>query len=243
MAGARLFSFIGGRRAAPRRPSSSKNGLSISVYADSLAAVAGAAEGGSRRIYFEPPVGIGTRRRCSPKDTGPAEVLEILGRAGEVTSDTGADLVWKWPRITRRRFLDSALSLLKEVEVAEVMVEGVGLAGAVKEGRPDMRVSASVGLNVWNSLAVELLAPELSRLTLSPELSAREVEELCGRARSTSEPPDLEVLVQGNVEAMVAENCLLSSAPGCEEVAASGDPFWGIEDETGRVFPAPRRTQ
>jgi len=237
MAEGRLSRFLGGRRAAPRRPSSSKNGLSISVYADTLAAVAGAAEGGCRRIYFEPPVGIGPRRRCSPIDTGPAEVLEILGQAGEVTSDAGADLAWKWPRITRQRFLDSALFLLKEVEVAEVMVEGVGLPRAVKGARPDMRVSASVGLNVWNSLSVELLAPELSRLTLSPELSAREVEDLSAVAASILDPPDLEVLVQGNVEAMVAENCLLSSAPGCEEVAASGDAFWGIEDETGRVFP------
>lgn len=121
--------------------------------------------------------------------------------------------------------------------MAEVMVEGVGLARAVKGARPEMKVSGSIGLNVWNSLAVEVLAPEFSRLTLSPELSAREVEELSAVAGSIPEPPDLEVLVQGNVEAMVAESCLLSSALGCHEAATSGDPFWGIEDETGRVFP------
>lgn len=237
MAGARLSRFAGGRRAAPRRPSPSKNGLSISVYADTLAVVAGAAEGGSRRIYFELPVGIGPKRWCSPIDTGAAEALEILEQAGEVTSDPGADLVWKWPRIARRRFLDFAIPLLKGVEVAEVMVEGVGLARAVKGARPEMKVSGSIGLNVWNSLAVEVLAPEFSRLTLSPELSAREVEELSAVAGSIPEPLDLEVLVQGNVEAMVAESCLLSSALGCHEAATSGDPFWGIEDETGRVFP------
>jgi putative protease len=38
----------------------------------------------------------------------------------------------------------------------------------------------------------------------------------------------------------VAENCLLSSALGCESVAGAGETFWGIEDETGRVFPVRR---
>ncbi len=79
---ASFLRFAGGRRAAPRRPSPSKNGLSISVYADTLAVVAGAAEGGSRRIYFELPVGIGPKRWCSPIDTGAAEALETWSRRG-----------------------------------------------------------------------------------------------------------------------------------------------------------------
>ncbi|HII06149.1 MAG TPA: peptidase U32, partial [Methanotrichaceae archaeon] len=78
------------------------------------------------------------------------------------------------------------------------------------------------------------------RLTLSPELSAREMEKMAARSQSIANLPDLEVVVQGNIEAMVAENCLFSSVLGCESVAKSGEAFWGIEDETRRVFPVRR---
>jgi len=107
----------------------------------------------------------------------------------------------------------------------------------VKTEVPEMMISGSVGLNVYNGLAVGALSPSFQRLTLSPELSFREMEELLARIPNR---PDLEVLVQGNVEAMVAENCLLSSALGCDVVAGAGEAFWGIEDETGRVFPVRR---
>ncbi len=236
----RLEGLFERRKAAPRRPPSAKSKPSISVYVSTIEAVSGAVEGGCHRVYFEPVVGIAQGRRCRPGKTGPGEVLESLRRAKEICGSGNADLVWKWPRITRRWFLDFARPLLTRSEVEEVMVEGVGLAEAVKARVPEMRVSGSFGLNVWNSLAVELLAPEFCRLTLSPELSYQEMVELSVRARSISNRPDLEVLVQGNVEAMVAENCLLSSALGCDVAVREGDAFWGIEDETGRVFPVRR---
>ncbi|KUK43781.1 MAG: Peptidase U32 [Methanothrix harundinacea] len=225
------------RRKAPRRSPPERSRPSISIYVSTLEEVSGAAEGGCRRVYFEPVVGIADGRRCRPEKTGPEEVLETLHLAREISDRWDVDLVWKWPRIVRRRFFDFAAPLLERARVVEVMVEGVGLAEAVSAQVPGMRVSGSIGLNVWNSSAVEALGPSFQRLTLSPELSWREMAELLVRSRSLSYSPDLEVLVQGNVEAMVAENCLLSSALGCEVVAGAGEDFWGIEDETGRVFP------
>jgi len=214
----------------------------VSVYASTLEAVSGAAEGGCRRVHFEPVVGITLKRKCRPGKTTPGELLETLRRAEEICGSGSAktELVWKWPRIVRRRFLDFAAPLLNRAPVEEVMVEGVGLAEAVRAEVPEMRISGSFGLNVWNGLAVEALAPSFQRLTLSPEISYREMEELLVRSRSIQSRPDLEVLVQGNVEAMVAENCLISSALGCDVVARGGEAFWGIEDETGRIFPVRR---
>jgi len=236
----RLDGLVERRRATPRRPPSVMSKLSVSIYASTLEAVSGAVEGGCRRVYFEPVVGIAEGRMCRPGKTGPGDVLKVLRLAKEICGGGNASLVWKWPKISRRRFIDFAAPLLKSADVEEVMVEGVGTAEAVRAQVPDIRISGSVGLNVWNSLAVEALVSSFQRLTLSPELSAREVEELAARSQSISNRPDLEVLVQGNTEAMVAENCLLSSALGCESVAGSGEVFWGIEDETGRVFPVRR---
>jgi len=237
----RLDGLVERRRTTPiSRPPTSISKPSVSIYASSLESVSGAVEAGCRRVYFEPDIGIADGRRCRPAKTGPGEVLETLRLAKEICGGGNADLVWKWPRIARRRYLDFAAPLLKRAEVEEVMVEGSGAAEAVRAQAPDMRISGSVGLNVWNSLAVEALAPKFCRLALSPELSAREMEELAARSQSISNRPALEVVVQGCIEAMVAENCLLSSALGCETVAGSGEAFWGIEDETGRVFPVRR---
>lgn len=234
----RLDGLVKRRRTTPiSRPPTSISKPSVSIYASSLESVSGAVEAGCRRVYFEPDIGIAEGRRCRPGKTSPGEVLETLRLAKEICESGNADLVWKWPRIARRRYLDFAAPLLKRAEVEEVMVEGSGAAEAVRAQVPDMRISGSVGLNAWNSLAVETLAPKFCRLTLSPELSAREMEELAVRSQSISNRPDLEVVVQGYIEAMVAENCLLSSALACEYVAGSGEAFWGIEDETGRVFP------
>ncbi|MDF0590705.1 U32 family peptidase [Candidatus Methanocrinis natronophilus] len=237
---AKLEGLMDERRPSARTPVLTGSRPSVSVYADSLPAVAGACEGGCRRVYFEPAVAIAGERRCKPEAFAPTDLLEILALAKEICDAGGADLVWKWPRIARRSFLDFAAPLLKRAEVEEVMVEGFGLAEAVAAVAPEMRVSGSFGLNIWNSIAVEALSARFSRLALSPELSAPEVEELVVRSRLIPNRPDLEVLVQGNVEAMVAEDCLLSSALGCDEAATSGADFWGIRDETGRVFPVRR---
>jgi putative protease len=237
---ARLKGRMDERRTKVNRPIQIKTRPSVSVYADSLPAVSGACEGGCRRVYFEPVVAIAGGRRCMPEETGADAHLETLALAKEICYAGGADLVWKWPQVARRRYLDLALPLLRRAEVEEVMVEGVGLAEAVVAVAPEVRVSGSSGLNLWNSLAVEALSARFSRLALSPELSAPEVEDLVARSRLIPNRPDLEVLVQGNVEAMVAEDCLLSSFLGCETVASSGDDFWGIEDGTGRVFPVRR---
>ncbi len=236
----RLDGLVERRRTTPICPPTSLSKPSVSIYASSLEAVTGAVEAGCRRVYFEPDIGIAQGRRCRPGKTGPDEVLEMLSLAKEICKGGNADLVWKWPRIARRRYLDFAAPLLKRAEVEEVMVEGSGAAEAVRATVPDVRISGSVGLNVWNSLAVEALAPKFCRLTLSPELSAQEMEEMAARSQSISSRPDLEVVVQGCIEAMVAENCLLSSALTCEYVAKSGEAFSGIEDETGRVFPVRR---
>ncbi|NLM29054.1 MAG: peptidase U32 [Methanomicrobiales archaeon] len=184
---------------------------SVSVYTDTLEGVGAAIRGGARTIYFEPV-----------EQGGCIEEAAALCRAG------GTDLVWKWPSITRRTFLDAAAPLLPslyDAGIRRVMVSGVGAACAMREAEPRMHLYGAAGLNVWNHRTTQELAPLFLRCTLSPELPAADLARLTEMA---GDSPALEVLVQGNTEAMVTEDRL---------AAVPGDRFMGLQDRHNRIFP------
>ncbi|HUI39997.1 MAG TPA: DUF3656 domain-containing protein [Methanothrix sp.] len=199
--------------AVPRAPS-------LAVYADSLEAVRGASEAGAARIYFEP--------RLGPRQTDREErTLELIQEAKAACCS--ADLVWKWPKITRQSFLDLARPLLDRAEADGVMVENVGAAEAALAAKQGARLFGASGLNVWNHLAVGQLVPPFELLTLSPELSAEQLASTVARSRllSSCAAVTFELVVQGSLEVMVSEDCL--PLPGKAE-------FWGLQDFR-RVFP------
>ena len=107
------------------------------------------------------------------------------------------------------------------------MVEGVGAAESVLSEVPEMPISGSMSLNVWNHLTVWQLS-QFERLTLSPELSLEQLSELVAGARLRN-IPELELIVQGNLEVMVTEDCLPCLAQGKAQ-------FWGLQDFK-RIFP------
>jgi putative protease len=75
----------------------------------------------------------------------------------------------------------------------------------------------------------------LSLLTLSPELSARQMAAAVFACRLLPERPHLEPVVQGSLEVMVAEDCIPCLA-GSEAAADDAGQFWGLQDMR-RVFP------
>jgi len=215
-----LMSLIAASPAAERRVPS------LAVYADSLETVRGAAEAGCRRIYFEPSL-------QEPADRA-KNTLELLQEAKMTCSS--AELIWKWPKITRKDYLNFARPLLAKADVDGVMVEEVGAAEAVLAARPVARLYGASGLNVWNHLAVRQLSPPFQLLTLSPELSGEQLAKTVARSREGASAPEgspkLELVVQGSLEVMVTEDCLPCLAK--EEAIPGG--FWGLQDFK-RVFP------
>lgn len=202
----------------------------LAVYADSLETVQGAVEGGCRRIYFEPHLGHGLNR---------AEGMqEALGKARAICKD--AELIWKWPKITKANFLELARPLLANLPADGVMVENVGAVEAVLAARPDARIYGAAGLNVWNHLTVQSLSPPIQLLTLSPELSADQLAGTIAASRCSADAPRLELVVQGNLEVMVTEDCIPCLAK--EKVRETGKDkntasvFWGLQDFR-RIFP------
>ncbi|WP_332450516.1 U32 family peptidase [Methanoculleus sp.] len=187
---------------------------SVAVYTDTLEGAGAAVRAGARTVYIE------------------VATPEILEAAAAVCREANADLVWKWPSITRQGFLDTAAPLLPslyDAGVRGVMVSGTGAADAVRRAEPRLDLYGAAGLNVWNHRTAAELAPLFLRCTASPELPAAD---LAGLAAAVGDAPLLEVLVQGNIEAMVTEDRLAA--------AFEADRFLGLEDQRKRVFPLRR---
>jgi len=194
----------------------------LSAYADSLETVRGSVEGGCQRIYFEPTGFLGEDRA--------REMQRMLIKAREICRNK--DLIWKWPRITLDDFIDIAMPLLSQVQVNGIMVENIGSAWAIKEKMPEMPLYGGSGLNVWNHRTVLSLAPPFSHLTLSPELSCRQLAQTVAACWPIDDTPQLELIVQGSLEVMVAEDCI----PPLVQGRTDRERFWGLQDFK-HVFP------
>jgi len=147
-----------------------------------------------------------------------------------------AELIWKWPKITRADYLNFAGPLLAKADVDAFMVEGVGAAGAV----PGCKAKSQALWSLWPECVEppcsvsSFLCPSASHL--SPELSAEQLAKTVARSRlgaSESEgAPMLELVVQGSLEVMVAEDCI----PCLAKTEAPPSGFWGLQDFK-RIFP------
>ncbi|MDD1742182.1 MAG: DUF3656 domain-containing protein [Methanotrichaceae archaeon] len=191
---------------------------SLAVYANSLETLEGAVKGGCDRIYFEICVKSTNARARN--------TLKMLHEAKSICGEK--DLIWKWPKITTNSYLNSACSLVSEARADGIMVEGLGVGEAVRASKQNAKIYGSVGLNIWNHFSVWQFFPLFSMLTLSPELSMDEMYQLV--TKSNSRPaPRLELIIQGNQEVMVAEDCILN----CIHCHAD---FLGLQDSK-RIFP------
>ncbi len=213
----------------------------LGAYADSLPCVQGAIEGGCDVVFFEPPF-IPRMGTCGKINSSPFPVSEI-NTALAYCGEAGVKLILKLPRITKDAWLDEFLSVLAQGQLTGItgyMVEQCGTALAIKQIDPDTVLHGSSGLNVFNYAAVRNLASWFDTLTLSTELSGDEIWQIINAARGSGCTTLFSVVVQGPVEAMVSENCMLrQSLLPCTRLrdAAEHPPFYGIRDATGRLFP------
>ena len=201
----------------------------LSVYAASLEEVRGAVAGGCDRIYLEPSLGRGIKDDAERE----AGFRKILSEARAICGSK--QLIWKWPRICRSEFFSLACRVLAGAEVEGVLVENVGALQAALECQPALSIYGGMGLNVCNHLAVRALTPSLCHFTLSPELSARQMAAAISASRLLPQRPSLELVVQGSLEVMVAEDCIPCLA-GLHAAADDSEQFWGLQDMR-RVFP------
>ncbi|MFA6332290.1 MAG: DUF3656 domain-containing protein [Methanoregula sp.] len=217
--------------------------LSLSVYTDSPDGVREAVTAGARTICFEPLIPA-ARHTCGSEVPAPSLRDQILS-ALDTCRDAGALLVWKIPRISRDAEITALvpdLLFLHENGLAACMTGDHGSARAISRAIPSLALHGSAGLSVFNHRTAMQTLPPYALLTLSSELSRDEIGTLIALVAPNEHPPVFSLIVQGNSEAMITEDCLPRIARHCHPGSTAAPEqrrtaFLGIQDETGRVFP------
>jgi U32 family peptidase len=216
--------------------------LSLTVYTDTLKAVSMALLEGCTSICFEPAFTV-QPHSCSPPGCADlATIRHQTAGAMALCRDAGARFVLKLPRITRNDYLAAVLpeiALLHKDGLAICMVENPGAARAIRTLLPGIVLTGAAGLNIFNHRSACRFSPPFHSLTLSPELSGYECEELIRTARAGGCGASFALIVQGISEAMVTEDCLLEPVQHCRARGDDGrnHAFFGIRDGTGHIFP------
>lgn len=214
-----------------------KHHMEIAIYTSSIEALTGAIEGGCKRIYFEPFLWEKFNRKhpCEATDWAvySEKIQELILDAQELCTASGSTLVWKWPSITPNvslKYLSNLVGPLFDEGLKEIMVGNMGAFKAIRKLNIPVEISGSAALNIWNHCSLREFSKDLNRVTLSNELSRKELTSIAAHNRNIPR----EYVVQGNLESLVSEDCLLG------RVDISGNylnPPWGIEDGKGRIFP------
>jgi putative protease len=191
-------------------------------------------------VYFEPDFPISKTSSCcnrSPYE-GAAEQIQ---KAADLCRAHAVPLVWKFPRINRTAWSDTVLPLVPQIAttgIAGIMVENPGMLYALLTLISPSSLSGSSGLNVFNHATAKKLSSSCHLLTLSPELSRDECRVLVSAARKQGLTTSFALIVEGNIEAVISDDCLLEPRLHCRgDRDKQGEMFFGIRDSTGHVFP------
>ena len=221
-------------------PIKSPSSLRLAVYADSLNTVRMAAEYRCDLVYFEPDIPVSTTTSFCRHSLN-AGIEEQLITAVELCRAHEIPLVWKFPRITRTAFTETVLPVvpqISEMGIAGIMVENPGMIHSIHKIAPLTTLYGSTGLNVFNHATAKKLSSHIQLLTLSPELSRDECRFLVSAARKQGLVTSFALIVQGNLEAIISDDCLLEPHLHCKaDTGGQKENFYGIRDSTGHIFP------
>jgi len=226
----------------------------LTAYVDCISSLEAVLEVGCGKIYFQPkitdskyPNNLDNDFYCLKQsidyETYFMKIGLLLEEASSLTQTHGTSLIWKLPDITNNSYIEGATRLLgnlPEKTVHGVMVGGLGALGALKDGFDSMSLYGSGALNIWNHLSLDELSSSLGCVTLSPELSQEELKMVILNTKGSPQP-GFELLVQGNSEAMVSEDCLScmlkDEKTNLQSFKKSDYQFLGIKDFKNRIFP------
>ncbi|MDP2836303.1 MAG: U32 family peptidase [Methanobacteriaceae archaeon] len=186
------------------------------------------------------------------------EFVNILIDSNDICQNKDIEMVWKWPDISRLHVLDLLKSISSEISQLDmgIMVSSPGLASYLNKNQPQWKVYGSSVLNIWNNQSISHVSSLFSLLTLSPELSLNDIKPLLNKdlivsnnsrpdkpEQTNLNPIDLEIIVQGSLESIVSQECILSSNLlsnsqfNLFKENNEDDFFVGLKDVKNQIFP------
>ncbi|MDP1551894.1 MAG: U32 family peptidase [Methanobacteriaceae archaeon] len=229
--------------------------ISLAAYVNNLESLKGALKSNYNRLYLEIPlleekeIYEACFNKRTPKYKA-GKVVDILTQASDLCKVNKVDLIWKWPDITRNHLLDFLKYSLKISDLKiKIMVSNPGIAQYLLNN--DIHdVYGSSALNIWNRESISHLSSNFGLLTLSPELSLNDIKSIqeyfkYGKSKtpnlkSPEKIAQLEVMVQGNLESLISQECLLSRdllSISQKKFFKEDNKFFGIKDAKNHVFP------
>lgn len=254
-----------------RKSNSAKT--SLSAYITDIKTLKAAKKSNFNRLYLEPsllPESEIYRNCFNPyknilKDKNAFQKKELLDdfvniliESENICQNKGIEMVWKWPDISRSNVLDLLKSISSEVSKLDmgIMIGSPGLVSYLKKNHPKWKVHGSPALNIWNNQSISYISPLFSLLTLSPELSLNNIKTILNKDSTISNnskpdeleqnnlnPTDLEIVVQGSLESIVSQECILSSNLLSNshfdllKEKNEGNLFVGLRDAKNQIFP------
>lgn len=172
------------------------NYIGLSVYVDNLNLLREVCKYPIIKVYYDPSFNY-----QSPKDYF-NNISKELEKAYNIAG--GVELVWVLSSFISQKDIAKSNKILESLKKKganlSIMTDSPGIGNIF-----DCNVYGHHNLNVWNSYTVELLKNSgFKGLTLSNELSQKEINELTFRVEDKDFP--LELLVHGNLELMTSKD-------------------------------------
>ena len=136
-------------------------------------------------------------------------------------------VIYKLPRIVSENEFEKKIAAIP-ASAKGVMIDNAGMADSIR----GVEKFAGPGFNITNAVSANRAGRFCRQVCLSPELSGKQIRRLMAGLAGYAHPPRVEVLVQGNLEVMISENCIPATAQGCRAC----NQAWALKDKTGRVF-------
>jgi putative protease len=216
------------REFMPRKVDIKLNKPNLVVNVDSVSKAETALKAGADIVLF----GGETFQHRSIADDEYRQVVDLARAKGKKVILSTPRLVKEWQTATVRR----NLALYQELRPDGVMIANLGALLLAKE-LVDLPLYGDYSLNVYNSVAASFFGKQgLSGVTLSPELTLGQVEEISAHSRL-----ELTAIVHGHLALMVSEYCVLGSFLGdlhtgkCRGACEQGR-FW-LKDRKDELFP------
>ncbi|MGI6712698.1 MAG: DUF3656 domain-containing U32 family peptidase [Bacillota bacterium] len=214
------------RQLPPRSSGSLKISVTVSGYETAKAAL----ESGADVIY------IGGEN-FSP---GKVELIENIKRTVELGQKFAREIVYIIPRIFQEKDkeeLYQKISQVIDLGISGLMVGNIGGITLARDSGWKKGLCGDFGLNIFNNITIKtLIKAGIERVTLSPELSFHQIENM-GFYKV-----EKECIVYGPLPMMVSEYCALGSILGgkktgtdCTRPCMKG--LYGLKDRMNYIFP------